>query len=217
MLYENTDLSWMGYYWNEVLDDNGIMAVQTDWHTNYLVRARFESFENGNFVNHAVVKGEWGNHPKRNMHQCFDDIIIFSKGKKYKFFPEKIQVPKATAKTKLNPSGRETKTATAWIDDVCLTTTSKERVKKEDGGLIKWQKALKLFDRITAPFVEEGDWVLDPFMGSGSLGEYCLRNKLNYIGVEYDKETFLLAQKRIDNVYAEMREEFNRGVMDIVK
>lgn len=195
MIYENENLDWIPHYW-KFLSEGGLFIVQTDWHTDYLVRFQFELI-GANFVNHLVWKNEWGNHPKNRFHQCYDDIIIYSKGRDYKFYPDRVQVPKATALTKLNPSGRMTKTATAWIDDITLTTTSRERVKLEDGHLIRWQKPLKLFDRIILPFTDETDYVLDPFMGSGSLGVWCKNNDRNYIGIEYDKSVFEIAEKRI--------------------
>ena len=204
MIYENHCLDFIDKYWN-FLKDDGLYIVQTDWHTDYKVRYHFER-EMGwvtpfpVFVNHLVVKGEWGNHPSRKMHQCYDSVIIYAKNKKYKFYPEKIQIPKATKTKGLNPSGRETKTATAWVDDICLTTTSKERVKKADGHLIRWQKDTRLFSRIITPFTDDGDWILDNFMGSGSVEEYAIKNNRNCIGIEYDKEIFDLAKERLEKL-----------------
>lgn len=194
-LYESKDLKWAQICF-EKLAEGGIFIVQTDWHTNYLYRICMESL-GATFVNHLVWKNEWGNHPKNRFHQCYDDILIFSKGKNYQFFPEKIQVPKATVNTKLNPSGRTTKTATAWIDDITLTTTSKERIKKSDGHNIRWQKPMKLYDRIISPFVKKFDIILDPFMGTGSLGRWAKENQMNYIGMEFDKEVYEIAVRNI--------------------
>jgi len=204
MIYEDKNLDWIDLFWKK-LKPNGIFIAQTDFHTDWLVRWYFETnrifnYSLPTFVNHAVWKNEWGNHPKRKMHQCYDSIIIYAKGNDYKFYPEKIQVDKVTKNKGLNPSGRETKQATAWIDDICLTTTSKERIKKSDGHLIKWQKPIKLFDRIIAPFVDEGDFILDPFMGSGSLGEWCIKNNCNYTGIELDPIVFGLAKNRLESV-----------------
>jgi DNA modification methylase len=196
MVYENHDLRWLWRYWS-LLKHDGIMIIQTDHHTIMDVWKELDTYGTRTFVNHLVWKNEWGNYAKDRFHQCFDDILIFCKGKDWKFYPERIQVPKATAKTNLNPSGRETKPATAWIDDVCLTTTSKERVKKADGHLVKWQKPMKLFDRIILPFTDEGDNILDPFMGIGSLEKWSLLNNRNCIGIEIDKEIFELAKVNI--------------------
>ncbi len=194
MIYEDTNLAWIWRYWN-YLKPNGIFIVQTDHHTLPDVWEELRTY--GTFVNHLVYKCEWGNYKKDRFNQCFDDILIFCKGKNWKFYPERIQIPKATAKTNLNPSGRETKPATAWIDDICLTTTSKERVKKSDGHLLKWQKPQKLFDRIILPFTDEGDWLLDPYMGSGSLEKWSFLNNRNCIGIEFDKEVYELAKVNI--------------------
>jgi DNA modification methylase len=202
MIYEDTNIyPWINYYWQHLKKD-GIFIVQTDWHTDWLIRGYFEEYFEGSatFINHLVWKNEWGNHPKNKFHQCYDDIIIYAKGKNYKFYPERIQIDKVTKNKGLNPSGRQTKTATAWIDDICLTTTSKERIKKSDGHLVQWQKPLKLFDRIITPFTDEGDDILDPFMGVATLGEWCLKNNRNYVGVEIDKEIFQLAKKRLEKI-----------------
>ena len=53
-------------------------------------------------------------------------------------------------------------------------------------------------ERLVIPFTDEGDWVLDNFMGSGTLAEWCKRNKRNYVGIEYDKEPYSLAKKRLE-------------------
>jgi len=197
MIYENRDVSWIDYWWNN-LKQGGVFIVQTDFHTNHLVRFAFEDIEDAVFVNHLVWKNEWGNHPKNKFHQCYDDIIIYSKGK-HKFYPDRIQVDKVTKNKGLNPSGRETKTATAWIDDICLTTTSKERIKMADGHLIRWQKPLRLMDRIILPFTDENDYVADIFMGSGTLGVWCKQNNRNYVGIELDPDVFNYAKERINN------------------
>ena len=151
-VYENDNFDWADKYW-EYLKKGGVFVIQTDYHTVYKIWQFMQDVIDAKFLCHSVWKNEFGNFPKDMFHQCFDDILFFTNDEKsYKFYPERIQVPKATAKTKLNPSGRQTKTATAWIDDICLTTTSKERVKKSDGHLVRWQKPLALYSRIIASF-----------------------------------------------------------------
>jgi DNA modification methylase len=201
MIYEDTHVDkWMFKFWN-MLKENGIFIVMTDYHTDWLIRWYFETntmLNDAVFINHLVWKNEWGNHPKRSMHQCYDDILVYAKGHNYKFYPERIQVPKATAKTKLNPSGRDTKVATAWIDDICLTTTSKERIKKPDGHLIKWQKPLKLLDRVLSPYLDPGDWLLEPFGGTFSATRWAIQHEVNVIGLESDKETFEIGKAEVE-------------------
>jgi site-specific DNA-methyltransferase (adenine-specific) len=67
-----------------------------------------------------------------------------------------------------------------------------------DGHLVKWQKPLALFSRIVLPYTDEGDSILDCFMGSGTLGEWCKKNNRNFVGIELNKEIFDLAKQRIE-------------------
>jgi len=197
-VYEDLNFDWVDKYWFH-LKEGGLFIAMCDYHSNHRIRVYIEDLFNSTFINESAWKNEWGNHPKDRFHQCYDSIIIYSNVEKgWKFRSDRVQVPKATVNTKLNPSGRKTKTATAWIDDITLTTTAKERVKKKDGHLIRWQKPLKLYDRVIAPFCDEGDWILDPFMGSGSLGRWCRENNRNYVGIEIEKEPFLLAKENIE-------------------
>jgi DNA modification methylase len=202
-VYENSDFLWIDKFW-PMLRYSGVLICMTDFHTIFDLGRKLMSMQQSCFVNHLVWKNEWGNHPKDRFHQCFDDIVIVSKGYGHVFNPTCIQVPKATAKTSMNPSGRQTKTATAFIDDICLTTTSSERVKQSDGHLVKWQKPLKLMQRIIEPFTSSGDSVLDLFMGSGTLGEWCIRNDREYTGIEIDPEVFTLARTRLESAHKEI-------------
>jgi len=44
----------------------------------------------------------------------------------------------------------------------------------------------------------EGDTVLDPFMGSGTTGVVCANLGRDFIGIELDEEYFKIAEKRIE-------------------
>ena len=46
----------------------------------------------------------------------------------------------------------------------------------------------------------EGDTILDPFMGSGTTAKMAILNKRNYIGFEISKEYCDIAEKRIQNI-----------------
>lgn len=196
-IYENLNFDWVDKYWN-YLQYGGVMVAITDYHSAAEYKVYVKNLPNANFVNWITWKNEWGNHGKKQFAQVHDDIIIFSKGNKFRFNPDKAQVGKVTAKAKgLNPSGRTTKVATSVITDITLTTGAKERIKKDDGRLIQWQKPKELLRRIMRPFLIDNDLVLDPFMGSGTAGEVCAEENWHYIGIEYDKKVFKLANKRL--------------------
>jgi len=61
----------------------------------------------------------------------------------------------------------------------------------------KTQKPLK----VCLPYIEissnEGDLILDPFMGSGTTAVACKMLKRNFIGYELNKEFCKIAEKRL--------------------
>jgi DNA modification methylase len=198
-VYENLDFSWIDKWW-PVLDDGGVFVAMTDFHSIFELGMKLKSMPNSKLVCHLAWKNEFGNFPKDKFHQCFDDIVIFSKGNHKHIYSERVQIPKVTLTKGLNPSGRETKTATAFISDICLTTTALERVKYSDNHLVRWHKPLALMQRILDPFTDKDDLVLDLFMGTGSAGKWALSNGRNYIGIENDKEIFDLAKLGIQYI-----------------
>jgi len=51
----------------------------------------------------------------------------------------------------------------------------------------------------------EGDVVLDPFMGSGTVGVVCKHSKRKYIGMEIDEKYYQVAKERIENSVAQYK------------
>ena len=47
--------------------------------------------------------------------------------------------------------------------------------------------------------VEEGETLLDPFMRDGTLAIYCIKNNINFAGIESNLETYNNAKERIIN------------------
>ena len=66
-------------------------------------------------------------------------------------------------------------------------------------GLHPTQKSLPLMEWLVKIHSNEGDIVLDPFMGSGTAGVACKNLNRNFIGIELDPEYFKIAEKRINN------------------
>jgi len=60
-----------------------------------------------------------------------------------------------------------------------------------------FEKPISLLERLIRNHSKEGELVLDPFMGSGTTGEACLRSRRRFTGVELDDTTFEMAAKRI--------------------
>ncbi len=65
------------------------------------------------------------------------------------------------------------------------------------------QKPLRLIENLLAKFTRPGDFVLDPFMGSGTTGVACVRTGRNFIGIEIDPTYFAIAERRIAEAQAQ--------------
>ena len=61
-------------------------------------------------------------------------------------------------------------------------------------------KDLKVIEYLVETLTNEGDLVLDCFMGSGTTGVACKNLKRGFIGIELDKDYFKIAEDRINNV-----------------
>ena len=196
-IYEDTDFSWASACWH-MLRDTGIFYLQTDYHTVAEWKIYLDKlFGKKNLVNWISVEFDWGGRSRRSFAKKTDFILMYSKTKDYKFYPQRVEIPKATAGTKLDKKGTGLKIPTDFWKDMSFSTISKERVKTEDGRNIRWQKSLKLIDRLLSVCTDAGDLVLDPFMGSGTSGVWAKENSRDYIGVEIDPQVFSIAKSRI--------------------
>ena len=130
----------------------------------------------------------------------FEYMFVFSKGKPKTFNP--IQKQKARNKTekvafrqkdgsltrKVKPEGRETKDASnVWEYAVGGNLTGHPAVFPEllaQDHILSWSN--------------EGDVVLDPFMGSGTTAKMALLNSRKFIGFELNPEYCKMAERRIE-------------------
>ena len=67
-----------------------------------------------------------------------------------------------------------------------------------DDKLHPYAKPLSMLERLIKNHTNEGDVVLDPFMGSGTTGLACMRTNRRFIGIENDEEIYKLASDRIN-------------------
>ncbi|HON08790.1 MAG TPA: site-specific DNA-methyltransferase, partial [Verrucomicrobiota bacterium] len=90
------------------------------------------------------------------------------------------------------------------------------------------EKPEKLLERIILIGSEEGDTVLDPFMGSGTTGVVAKQLNRNFIGIETDCTYFNIAKDRIEKTnlktnlttflknlqQAKTQQEFYNGIVE---
>lgn len=67
------------------------------------------------------------------------------------------------------------------------------------------QKPLFIIEKFIRCWTKTADVILDPFVGSGTTAEAALRNGRFFIGIEKDKNSFDIAQKRIQGIGNQLR------------
>ena len=70
--------------------------------------------------------------------------------------------------------------------------------ERNNGKFHSCQKPLDILERVIKTSSNEGDIVLDCFMGSGSTGVACMNTNRKFIGIELDKNYFNIAKQRIE-------------------
>ena len=60
------------------------------------------------------------------------------------------------------------------------------------------EKPIELMKILIENSSEQNDFVLDPFMGSGTTGVACKNLNRNFIGMEINKNYFNIAKERIE-------------------
>jgi DNA modification methylase len=152
---------------------------------------------------------------RRNYTNNYDLICYFSKGSAKTFNLDDIRVPQLVElehrlrcekvpsvtngkyrKTKFNEKGKNP--GDVWGDIKQLTYKSKELISRDLLNTI--QKPEKLIERIVKASSNEGDIVLDPFMGVGTTAVVCKKLNRNFIGFELNPEFIQLANQRLKNL-----------------
>lgn len=79
-----------------------------------------------------------------------------------------------------------------------------KKMKNANGkNLHDTEKPVDLMKILVENSSDEGDVVLDPFMGIGTTGIACKELNRNFIGIELDENYFNIAKERINNIVKE--------------
>ncbi|KKM83996.1 hypothetical protein LCGC14_1303600, partial [marine sediment metagenome] len=78
-------------------------------------------------------------------------------------------------------------------------------IEKKQGHLTP--KPIDLIKNIILHSSNQNDLILDPFVGSGTTAIACIRTGRNYIGMEIDKNSCEIANKRIEYELSQLKLE----------
>lgn len=111
-----------------------------------------------------------------------------------------IQTPKPAKKEKdMGLSGEEKESRKFVMNHKVqqdgTITEGKPQVRKNNHPTVK---PIKLMSYLITLFTREGDYVLDPFMGSGTTGLACKLLNREFIGIDFTEEYVEIAKERLE-------------------
>lgn len=138
--------------------------------------------------------------------QEFEYMFVFSKGRPKTFNPIRIECKHCGNRAKR--TFYQTNDTNTPIEEHTKTNVKDTKIKGNiwefangcDGA--KGHPAIfpeKLANDHIVSWTNIGDIVLDPFMGSGTVGKKCKELNRNFIGIEIVDKYFKLAKERIEN------------------
>jgi len=187
--YEFT-LQWMKEVYR-ILKDSGSMYVFSGWNN---LKDILTAIDELGFItiNHLIWKYQFGVVTKRKfVTSHYHCLYVCKNDKRYKFFPysryEKDKKDKGGSS--LHYKDKED----VWIINREYWNGDQKTPTKLPAELIK---------KILMYSSEEGDIVLDPFLGSGQVAVVSKMLKRQYIGFEIVKEYYKLSKERLEkNLY----------------
>ncbi len=201
----------------KVLKNTGSIFLHCDRSASHYLRiALDEVFGQDNFQSEIVWSYKRWSNAKKGLLNSHQIIFFYSKSKNFKFnytfedyspttnidqiFQKRVRDENGKTKYKSNNGGgyelieekKGVPLSDVW-DIPYLNPKANERVGYPT------QKPILLLERIINLVTDEGDFVLDPFCGSGTaLVAAKLRNR-KYIGIDISNEALELTKKRLGN------------------
>lgn len=149
--------------------------------------------------------------PSNRYYQQFEYMFVFSKGKpkttnllrqstKWRKKTNEISTYRnadgTTSEMKYEKGKSDRILDNVWIISTGYMRTTKDKFAYKHPAMFPEE----LCERHILSWSNEGDVVLDPFMGSGTTGKMALKNNRNYIGFEISNEYCEIANERVKEV-----------------
>ena len=178
---------------HRLLKPTGSIYLHCDWHADAYIRVHIldKIFGMRNFRNEIIWGYQWGGVGKRNFAKKHDNIYWFSKTDKWTFNENKMREPYTTKDKRWHNHKEGKLLRDIWDDIPIINTMSKERIGYPT------QKPLALLERIVKASSNEGDVVMDPFMGGGTTMIMASRLGRNYIGIDQSEKALKVTKLRL--------------------
>lgn len=169
----------------ELLADTGCIWVHLDWHMDHYVKIILDQiFGEENFVNEVIWTYKSGGVNKRNFAKKHDNLLLYSKSRKYVFNMLKEKSYNRGFKPYRFKGVEEFEDEIGWYTMVNMKDVWQidmvGRTSSERTGYAT-QKPEKLLERVIMSCSNEGDLCADFFSGSGTLGAVCEKTGRKWI------------------------------------
>jgi len=105
------------------------------------------------------------------------------------------------------------------VVSVVLPTLLRIKEKGKIGNIHSTVKPIKLMSYLITLFTRPGDWVLDPFGGSGTTGLACKLLDRNHIYIDFTEEYYDIAQERLqvskEDLKKLLKEKISNGQQEL--
>jgi len=121
-----------------------------------------------------------------------DDILMFTKSKKFNFYLDNIRIPQKYCRSRNNMRGANP--GDVWLFShvhYCNENRQKHPTQKPEG----------LIERMILASTSEGDYVVDPFSGSGTTLRVCQQLNRRCLGIELNPEYVENTKKRLSQKF----------------
>lgn len=187
--FYNFNRQWIGEALR-VLKTGGSLWICGSFHNIYQIGFILQHLEEVK-INNSIVWFKPNAQPNitcRMFTESTEHLIWSSKNGKGKRWKFNYEFTKKDINDRINPKGKQTRNL--WA----IPLTSK---REKWAGEHPTQKPIELLRRIILSCTNEGDTVLDPFVGSGTTSVVAKMYDRNSIGIEKDEKNLSIIKKRM--------------------
>ena len=199
----------------DLLRTEGVFYLHLDWRMSGLARTMCDRiFGKDRFLNEIIWSYESGGRSKKTFSRKHDNILMYAKGKDYRFDITRVPLPRGENRqthiarnidedgrrySSIRSGGKEYRyyddepvyPGDVWSDISILQQRDPERTGYAT------QKPLKLLERILLPVTNPGDLVLDLCCGSGTALEAAQQLDCRFAGLDVNPEAVAIALSRL--------------------
>lgn len=195
---EDDYLKWCELWTKEcvrVLKRGGVLIVWGTLKTDTFIKYKLYLSSIPEMVsqNEIIWSYNWGGRTKKNFARKHEYAWVYSKGKDFLFNADDVRVPR-----KMKVNIRTGTKYDAGTIPTCVWEKNNHTTSKDFVGWHPTSKNVDILSRMIAAYTNEGDTVLDIFMGSGSTAVAAIRCGRDVIGCEIDPDYFERSMSRIE-------------------